>query len=418
MNKKELKNAVVIGVICIFTYLACYYLRNVLSVFTPQMKNTEFFTESSLALLSSVYMISYAAGQLVNGVLGDIIKPKYMVLMGLSTAGAAMLVFPTNRVYAVSVVCFAFLGIGLSMLRGPLVKVISENSLPKYARIICVLLSFVSFLGPFVAGLFALWMQWEAAFTVSGIISVAMALLSFGLISLLEKKGVIKPLERPAGAKRKTDVVGVFKIDRFVPFLFIGMIVEISATSIAFWIPTYIADYLMFPEKSAGVIFSAISLVKSFSPFLCLIFIKLFKENDIKVMRLMFSISAALYILMFFIREPWPNIILFMFAIMSTSIAASTIWSIYIPSLGKSGKVSSANGVMDCSGYVGAAVMNSVFAVVKSSFDWKGMIVAWTGVMAVGILLTFFAAKKKNGKDQAPAAPAEPTERTEEKTNE
>ena len=412
MKRKELKNAVLIGVICIFTYLACYYLRNVLSVFTPQMKDTEFFTESSLAMLSSIYMIAYAAGQLVNGVLGDIIKQKYMVMIGLTVAGAAMIIFPTNHIYAVSAVCFALLGVGLSMLRGPLVKVISENTLPDYARIICVLLSFVSFLGPFVAGLFAIWMQWETAFTVSGIISVAMALLSFGLLSVLEKKGIVKPIEIKQIEKRKIDIIGVFKIERFIPFLFIGMIVEISATSIAFWIPTYITDYLTFPEKSAGVLFSAVSLVKSFSPFLCLFLIKLFKENDVKLMRVMFAVSAGLYAAMFFVAQPWVNIILFMFAIMSTSIASSTIWSIYIPGLGKSGKVSSANGVMDCSGYIGAAVMNSVFAIVKTSFDWKGMIIAWMGVMIAGILLTFFAAKKETSGNIQPGEQLPPSENT------
>ena len=46
-NNIELKNAFKIGFVCVFTYLACYYLRNVLGVFTPQMLETGLFEEKA-----------------------------------------------------------------------------------------------------------------------------------------------------------------------------------------------------------------------------------------------------------------------------------------------------------------------------------------------------------------------------------
>ena len=74
MAKSAGKKALIIGVLCIATYLINYYLRNMLSVFSPQLYDTGLFTVSHVGLLSSVYMIFYAAGQLVNGFLGDFLS--------------------------------------------------------------------------------------------------------------------------------------------------------------------------------------------------------------------------------------------------------------------------------------------------------------------------------------------------------
>ena len=395
-KKKDFKKAFLIGSGCVFTYLACYYLRNVLGVFTPQMLETGLFTKSDVALLSSVYMISYAAGQLVNGTLGDYIKPKFMVLTGLTLSGAAMTVFFFSKSEIIGVVCFAVLGLGLSMLRGPLVKVISENELPQYARVTCVCLSFMSFFGSFIAGLLAVWLKWDTAFLVSGIISFVMGTFGFVFLTMLEKKGVIRPSGVKKGNKfRISDVFGVFKIDKFVTFLLIGMVIEISTTSINFWIPTYISEHLGFESNISGVIFSVISFAKAFCLFLCLPIFKLFRENDVKLVRVMFIIAAVLHFAMFFISNVWLNIIIFIIALMATSIASSTLWSIYIPGLGKSGKVSSASGVMDSSGYLAAAISNVLFATVMDKFGWGGIIITWGAIMLFGVCVTFFAGKRK-----------------------
>ena len=81
-EKSELNKALKIGSVCIISYMLSYYMRNILSVTTPEMLENGDFTKEFIAAMSSVYMIVYASGQLVNGIIGDIIKPRYMVLSG------------------------------------------------------------------------------------------------------------------------------------------------------------------------------------------------------------------------------------------------------------------------------------------------------------------------------------------------
>ena len=83
----ERNKAVRLGVICIFAYLACYYARNILSAISPRMIETSAFTVESIGTMSSLCMIAYAVGQLINGTLGDRIKSKYMVCGVLFLSG-------------------------------------------------------------------------------------------------------------------------------------------------------------------------------------------------------------------------------------------------------------------------------------------------------------------------------------------
>ena len=83
-NKKtELSKAVQIGTACVSSYMVSYYMRNVLSVTSPEMLSSGIFTKEFLGTLSSVYMLLYAIGQLINGVIGDIVKPKLMITGGM-----------------------------------------------------------------------------------------------------------------------------------------------------------------------------------------------------------------------------------------------------------------------------------------------------------------------------------------------
>lgn len=74
--KKDAVNAALIGAVCIISYIVSYYMRNVLSVLTPDMLETGRFTKSYIGMLSSSYFVSYAVGQLINGIAGDVLTPK------------------------------------------------------------------------------------------------------------------------------------------------------------------------------------------------------------------------------------------------------------------------------------------------------------------------------------------------------
>ena len=132
-DRAEFSKALKIGALCIVTYTASYIMRNILSVSSVQMLN-DGFTKDKIGSISSVHFMAYALGQLVNGRLGDRIKMKNMVVTGLFMSGLAAIFFLFTQNLYLQTAVFALNGFGLSMLRGPLVKTISENTIPKHAR--------------------------------------------------------------------------------------------------------------------------------------------------------------------------------------------------------------------------------------------------------------------------------------------
>lgn len=103
-------------------------LRNVLIIATPAMIKEDFFTREYIGLLSSVYFILYAIGQLINGFIGDRVRPKFLLAIGLGTSCLSLLIVPMVENKAVHFACFARMGFGLSMVRGPLTKLVAENT--------------------------------------------------------------------------------------------------------------------------------------------------------------------------------------------------------------------------------------------------------------------------------------------------
>jgi len=402
IDRREFKKAMEIGMICIVSYLSSYFLRNILSVSTPQMVENKEFTNEMLGFISSLYFMTYAFGQLVNGNMGDKVKGKYMVTIGLSLAGISILVFPLVNILIIQIICFGICGFGLSMLRGPLIRIISENTLPKYARNCCVGFSATGFVGPLLAGMLAAVFPWKIVFYIAAFSSLLMAFLSYTVLTSFEKNGmIVQSVVSNENKVKKGGYIKLFRLKRFTMFMIIVGITEIAGAAIIFWIPTYISERLGFSSAASSVIYSIISVIKAFTPFICLFVFSKLRENDILLMKIMFLVSAVAFIVLLICPNVWLNLILVLLALMTVGCVSTVIWSIYIPSLRDSGCVSSANGFLDFCGYMITAVANVIFANALNIFGWNGLICIWSGIMFFGefIVLSFnmyYSKKERN----------------------
>lgn len=381
--EKKVQSAWRIGSLCIATYLASYVTRNILSVSTPEMIKEAFFTKEYTGLLSSVCFIFYAVGQLINGFIGDMVHPKYMIIMGLGVSSISTFAIPLFDNRIIHFAAFALIGFGLSMLRGPLMKVISENTAATHARMICTLFSMAGFAGPLIASLLSIFFEWRAVFTVTGIISVFITVASVTVISLLEKRGEIKFTPKKEKGVLNS-ILSVFKLEDFFFYMFISAIGEIAGSSITFWIPTYTTEHLGFSGDAASTIYSVVSLTTLFTPFITLVIYEKIIRNGVKLALVMYVLSAVFFIAVRFTAAPLVNVIMLIIAKMAAAAASSIVWSAYIPGLARSGKVSSANGVIDAAGYAMASLANVIFSGSVSRLGWSGIVNMWYIIMLIG----------------------------------
>ncbi len=380
------RNAKIIGIVTVVSYIANYFLRNLLGVLTPTILETTNYTKEYLALLSSTYMISYAIGQFLNGILGDVFKPKSMILTGLLVAGAVTALFPIAEYRVLQIGCFLILGYSLSMLRGPLMKIITENTAVEHSRIICVFFSFSSFVGPLIASLMAMIFRWKVAFVVAGVLTNVVGLMAWISITVLENKGVIS-IDR-FSSLTLSGFFEVFKINQIPFYIAIACLAEIAGTPILFWLPTFFNEYIGLDKNTANFIFSFMSLISAVIPFVTLAIYKLFKEKDVLMLKWSFFFSFVAFMGMLIVHKGFIVLILLLITRILNSIVSALLWSIYIPSLGSTGRVSSINGIMDCIGYISAGIATSIFSYVVTNLGWKTLIAVWGLISIIGVIVS------------------------------
>ena len=384
---KNTQKAWRIGSFCIATYLASYVTRNILSVSTPEMIKEAFFTKEYTGLLSSICFIFYAVGQLINGFIGDRVHQKYMIIMGLGISSVSTFVIPIFDNRILHFTAFALIGFGLSMLRGPLMKVISENTAATHARMICTLFSMAGFAGPLIASILSIFFKWRAVFTATGVISVIITVLAVAAITTLEKRGEIKFV--PKYDKGIAGILNVFKLEDFIFYMLISSIGEIAGSSITFWIPTYTTEHLGFSNDAASTIYSVVSFSTLFTPFITLLIYEKLIRNGIKLALVMYVISAVFFIAVRFTAAHVLNVSMLIIAKVAAAAASSIVWSAYIPGLARSGKVSSANGVIDAAGYAMASLANVLFSTFVGRLGWGGIVNMWYIIMLIGAAVSF-----------------------------
>ncbi len=386
MNK-NVKNAICIGFLCSVSYLAVYIARNILGAVTPQMI-ADGYTEAYIGKVSSVYFVFYAVGQLINGAIGDRIKARYMISLGLFMAGVTNVIFSaisaTNP--NVALIVYGFTGFFLSMIYGPMTKVVAENTLPEHATRCSLGYTFSSFFGSPLAGVLAALLVWQNVFAASSTVLGVMAIVCFVSFIILEKKGIVKYNQYKIEKEKGGSIKLLLKY-RIVKFTLIAILTGVVRTTVVFWMPTYISQYLEFSPETSAMLFTVATFVISFTAFVSVFtYEKLGRNMDLTIL-LMFVASAVFFAFVYFVKIPWINITFLVLAIMASNGAATMLWSRYCPSLRDTGMVSGATGFLDFTSYMAAAASSTIFANAVSGIGWGNLILVWMGLMIIGIII-------------------------------
>ena len=379
--------ALFIGTLCSISYFAVYIARNALSAVTPQMLESG-FTEAYIGKISSIYFIVYAIGQLINGFVGEKIKARYMISFGLILAGICSFIFPmiADKQYG-AVAVYGMTGFFLAMIYGPMTKVVAENVDPIYAPRCSIGYELASFLGSPSAGLLAVFLPWQGVFISSSAVLLFMGVMAFFVFLMFERKGIISYGQYSGASKGSAKIKVLFK-HQIVKFCLIAILTGVVRTSVVFWLPTYLTQYLGISSQSSAAVFSAVTFIMATITFITVFVYERLKRNMDMTILLMFSISLVAFASVYFVKATVFNIILLVIAIMSSMGVSTMMWSRYCPGLRDTGMVSTVTGFLDFLSYMAAAAANIVFANAVTAIGWGKLILVWTGLVAVGVVIS------------------------------
>jgi len=377
-----------IGSLCSVSYFAVYIARNILGAVTPQMVE-QGYAEAFIGRISSLYFVTYAIGQLINGAIGDRVKARYMISIGLLMAGISNFIFSkmAGITPEIAQYIYGMTGFFLAMIYAPMMKVVAENTEPVYATRCSLGFTFASFFGSPLAGVIASVFVWQSVFGISSIALGVMAVLVFLFFLLFEKQGIVTYGQYQTKEKEKLNIRELVR-RRIIRFTLISVITGVVRTTVVFWMPTYISEHLGFAPNQAAMIFTVSTFIISLMAFISVGIYELLKRDLDKTMFYMFISATIFFTLLYFVKNPVLNIICFMLAIMSSNGAASMLWSRYCPSLRDTGRVSTVTGFLDFVSYIAAAVSTVVFSSAVSSIGWGNLILIWICLMVLGVLIS------------------------------
>ncbi len=387
-KKSGLWRAILLISVSTLIYLAVYIARNILGAVSPQMLEEKAISVIAAGKLSSIYFITYAFGQLVNGFIGERIKAKLMLCGGLTVAGlsiAAFVVFHSNT--AVLYASYALLGFALSMIYCPLVKVNAENLSETGAVRANLALALAAAGGSPIAGVLAAGFHWDIAFYIGGGILLLCGISGFAIFSTMEKKGLIQ-YGQYEHQKSDGHIAGVLIRHGIAKMLLVSGVTGIVRTSVIFWLPTFFNQYLGYSNTKSALMFTVATTVIAFEPILSVRIYRLFKNDLDKAIRCFMIASSSAFLLTFLVKPGALSVLMITFAIMASNASSSMVWVCYCPMLRDTGLTSTATGILDFFSYFAGAIASSVFANAVEAVGWKPLLMIWTGIMIFGILVS------------------------------
>ena len=407
MSQTISKKAKKITWLLAMVYFASYLMRKNFSVMLAAITASG-FDAVELGIVGSAMTISYGAGQIINGILGDKIKPQYMLTCGLFLAAGCNFAMSFCSTVTLMAVVWFVNGFAHAMLWPPIVRLMAMHMNDTEYGYAAVRISAASSIATIVLYLLApamlKVMNWNNVILWIGVAGVAIAVAWVLLNPRLFKKdkSELPSIESAAADEPKPEAKKKVPLPAMVWFpivlIFIGIVLQGALRDgVGDWMPTYMAQAFNLDEGSAiitGVI-PAIFSILSFTLF-DLLHRKLLK-NEVACAAVIFEGSVfcagALLLMNRFAPAGWISGIisaLLIGLLVACMHGVNLMLITVVPKrFIKSGKVSTFSGLLNAATYVGAAVALPLFPALAENFDWNITIAAWIIIAALGAFVCF-----------------------------
>ncbi len=422
MKTKFTPNALRIGVTCFAAYLSCYFGKNLLSSMMPQLIELGVFDDITLGRMASLFLITYGSGQLINGVIGNRIRGRYMISLGLLVPGVLLLLFPFCTSPLWGTVLWGVCGFFCSMLWGPIAKMIGENTTPAAGEVLLTLMTVASTAGTLatqaLAVLGGVLNDHKPIFLISATVLCTVAIAVFFYTWHLEKTGAVRvDTKDGAAAKKETDAnasasAGVhsarasklgFIGAEFLMMTVVVMLNGVVRNAVAFWIPTFLSQYFGYTVELTSALVMALPFFNIAGIFCTLWLLHRIKCNEKLLCAALFLLAVPLFGTLFVFQGSLSilSVIALFLASAVMMGVCNLIFSVYLLRFRDSGALSGISGFFDFASYLSAASASLFFTELMARNAWRGMIMLWCAIGAAGAVLSvlslWFEKRKEKG---------------------
>ncbi len=375
------------------TYMISYITRINYGAVISEMQSATGFSKSLLSVAVTGSFITYGAGQIVSGVLGDKISPKRLVTIGLILTVVMNFLIPIcQNPYQMAVV-WSVNGFAQSFMWPPIVKIMSSAlSAEEYSKGVTKV-SWGSSAGTIIVYLISPLLihnfGWRAVFVFSAIMGSIMIVI-WNKFACDVKVSSEKKKEERTQEKRNLLFVPVM-IFIMVAIVLMGMLRDGATT----WMPSYISD----TYKLSNEISILTTVIIPIASTICFsIAAKLYATritNPMVCAGLFFGIGALSSVGLSLCGGMSAGLSIVLFALLIGCMhSVNLILVCMLPNFFEhTGKVSTASGVLNSCTYIGSAVSTYGIAVLSDMFGWGATISIWLAIAVGGTAICFVLKK-------------------------
>ncbi len=398
-----------LSILCPLVYFASYLTRKDYSIVMQAIIENEGLLKAQVGQVESLAVISYGAGQIVSGFLGDRFRPQRLIMGGLAVTAVCNVLMPFTPA-GWRVVVWFINGFAQSMLWPPLVRIMAETMDPKTYSKVCANVNVAGIGGTIFLYLSypLIWQKifgasgWRASFISSAAIcGVILAVWVFGFRAIRSDPRVAftkKKAEASGEGGGKKLTVKVLLASGFI-FIALGIILQgMLRDGITDWDPKMIAD--TFGLTADKAILKAVIL-----PVIGVVSLKLvgyvnekFVKDEVRAAGIVFVAALCCLTVLYFFHDKNEYLTLALSAVSVGLMHAINFFLICIVPLkfGKYGVVSTMSGVINSLTYVGSAAALYGFGFIseRTGNNWRIVIGVWVVIAALGASVCFLALRR------------------------
>ena len=396
MDKKQ---ATKLTALCALVYFASYITRlDYAAVLVEIVQDLQIAkTTASIAVTGS--FITYGLGMVIFGVMGDRIKPRTMITVGLAGTSIINLLMGLLPHIYVMIGIWCFNGFFQAMLWPPVTRTLTENLGGAEARNAIakvIQAAQVATLSIYVLSPLAIRVSsWRLVFLAAAAVgALAIALWLPGTTGIRQSRPA--PVQKDtAPAVEQVPVGRLVKAAGLVTMIIAILLMGMLRDGLQTWMPTYVCEVFGLTTETA-------ILISGLLPVLSMVSIALstwlFSRNGDETVSasILFGLSFVCAAVMAIIFPGPATVGVALFALLAGSMhGVNQMIICFTPTRFEPyGRVSTFSGLLNCFVYVGAAVSTYGFAGFSEAFGWRSTMLLWTGIALLGTLFCLICIPK------------------------
>jgi OPA family glycerol-3-phosphate transporter-like MFS transporter len=417
VNKKTSNgySKICIVALCCMVYFVSYFSRKDFAAVMAGMITDGVIGRGNAGLVGTMLFIFYGVGQLISGYLGDKIRPKYLIIIGLCVTGvcnALMPFIPGGAMIAV----WGINGLAQAMLWPPIVKILAhylDHDTYVSAHLAVTSAAHVSTVLLYVFVPICLsFMSWRVVFITASALAIASMAVFATLMNLILPKTT--DAQFVTSGKNNTDektekglvdsernIFSILKESGILTVFVCIVVLGFLRDGIESWLP-------MLYSEAFGKDVSESTLVSMILPVFSIISITLVTalhkrgvlRNEVWGTALLFIISlVAAFPLAVFVSLDgafftFASLLLTAFICGAMHGANFLLISCLPGRFARFGRAATVSGVCNSCVYIGAAISTYGIALISEAMGWSLTIISWCAILVIGIIFAILSYKK------------------------